>query len=275
MKSGCSPRQKELGIVPADGPQAVAPRSRRADWESLPPEARAVQPVHGGVRRLPSHTDHQVGRLVEFLRVLGELDNTLIMVISAQRRRAPGRAHPQELSSNAQEPLEESLERIDEIGGPEDLQPLPVGLDVGREPSAGGSGAAPGGRRQRSVRSRLLLASRVRPRVRTHAHIIGHAPGPLPIEPPKTSISVTWGMCRALSAPRTMLRGSTPPHAALRDRGCRHCTTTRWLAWVPAGWSRSPGGMGLVDLPGWNHPSRTWSGWEAHHVAVSPRPRGL
>jgi arylsulfatase A-like enzyme len=75
-------RQKELGIVPAD-----AELSRHdpdvPDWGSLPPEARRLysrfMEVFAGFL---SHTDHQVGRLVEFLRTLGELDNTLIMVIS-------------------------------------------------------------------------------------------------------------------------------------------------------------------------------------------------
>ena len=37
-----------------------------------------------------SHTDHQVGRLIEFLRQLGELDNTLVMVISDNGASAEG-----------------------------------------------------------------------------------------------------------------------------------------------------------------------------------------
>jgi arylsulfatase A-like enzyme len=37
-----------------------------------------------------SHADHQAGRLIEFLRQLGELDNTLIMVISDNGASAEG-----------------------------------------------------------------------------------------------------------------------------------------------------------------------------------------
>ena len=37
-----------------------------------------------------SHTDDQVGRLIEFLRQHGELDNTLIMVISDNGASAEG-----------------------------------------------------------------------------------------------------------------------------------------------------------------------------------------
>ena len=37
-----------------------------------------------------AHTDHQVGRLLEFLSNQGELDNTLIMVISDNGASAEG-----------------------------------------------------------------------------------------------------------------------------------------------------------------------------------------
>ena len=37
-----------------------------------------------------SHADHQVGRLVEFLRQQGELENTLVMVISDNGASAEG-----------------------------------------------------------------------------------------------------------------------------------------------------------------------------------------
>ena len=83
-------RQKELGIVPAD-----AELSRHdpdvPDWASLPPAARRLfsrmMEVFAGFL---SHTDHQVGRLIEFLRGLGQLDNTLIMVISDNGASAEG-----------------------------------------------------------------------------------------------------------------------------------------------------------------------------------------
>ena len=66
---------EELGIVPAD---AELPRHDPdvPDWASLPPAARRLfsrmMEVFAGFL---SHADHQVGRLIEFLRGLGELDN--------------------------------------------------------------------------------------------------------------------------------------------------------------------------------------------------------
>ena len=124
-------RQKELGIVPAD-----AELSRHdpdvPDWGSLPPEARRLysrfMEVFAGFL---SHTDHQVGRLVEFLRQQGDLDNTLIMVISDNGASAEGgptgTTNEAQFFNNAQEPLEESLKLIDEIGGPKHFNHYPWG----------------------------------------------------------------------------------------------------------------------------------------------------
>src|SRR6059058_4527654 len=124
-------RQKELGIVPAD---AELPRHDPdvPDWGSLPPEARRLysrfMEVFAGFL---SHADHQVGRLVEFLRGLGELDNTLIMVISDNGASAEGgptgTTNEAQFFNNAQEPLEDSLALIDEIGGPKRFNHYPWG----------------------------------------------------------------------------------------------------------------------------------------------------
>ena len=111
-------RQKELGIAPAD-----AKLSRHdpdvPDWASLPPAARRLysrmMEVFAGFL---SHTDHQVGRLIEYLRGLGQLDNTLVMVISDNGASAEGgptgTTNEGQFFNNAQEPLEESLKVIDE-----------------------------------------------------------------------------------------------------------------------------------------------------------------
>ncbi len=124
-------RQKELGIVPAD-----AELSRHdpdvPDWDSLPEPARRLysrmMEVFAGFL---THTDHQVGRLLEFLRETGELDNTLIMVISDNGASAEGgptgTTNEAQFFNNAQEPLEESLRVIDEIGGPKHFNHYPWG----------------------------------------------------------------------------------------------------------------------------------------------------
>jgi arylsulfatase A-like enzyme len=124
-------RQKELGIVPAD-----AELSRHdpdvPEWDSLPPESRKLfsrfMEVFAGFL---TFTDLQIGRLLAFLTEIGELDNTLIMVISDNGASAEGGAtgttNEAQFFNNAQESLEESLARIDEIGGPRTFNHYPWG----------------------------------------------------------------------------------------------------------------------------------------------------
>jgi arylsulfatase A-like enzyme len=124
-------RQKELGILPRD-----AELSRHdpdvPDWESLSPDARRLSArmmeVFAGFL---SHTDHHLGRLLDFLREQGELDNTIVMVISDNGASAEGgptgTTNEAQFFNNAPEPLEESLAVIDEIGGPNHFNHYPWG----------------------------------------------------------------------------------------------------------------------------------------------------
>jgi arylsulfatase A-like enzyme len=124
-------KQKELGVMPAD-----AELSRHdpdvPDWDSLPPEARRLaarmMEVFAGFL---SHTDHHIGRLLDFLKETGEFDNTLIMVVSdngASAEGGPGgTTNELQFFNNAPETLEESLAKIDELGGPATFNHYPWG----------------------------------------------------------------------------------------------------------------------------------------------------
>ena len=124
-------RQKELAIVPAD-----AELSRHdpdvPDWDALPAPARKLysrmMEVFAGFL---SHTDHHLGRLLDFLDGEGLLDNTLVMVISdngASSEGGPtGTTNEAQFFNNAPEPLEDSLKVIDEIGGPNHFNHYPWG----------------------------------------------------------------------------------------------------------------------------------------------------
>jgi arylsulfatase A-like enzyme len=115
-------RQKERGIVPPD-----AELSRHdpdvPKWDSLSPEAKTLyarmMEVFAGFL---THTDHHIGRLLDFLKTLGEFDNTLIMVISdngASSEGGPtGSVNENLFFNNVPESLEENLKKIDELGGP-------------------------------------------------------------------------------------------------------------------------------------------------------------
>jgi len=75
-------RQKELGVVPAEAELSRHdPDVKR--WDTCSPDerrlyARMMEVFAGFLEQ----THHHIGRLVDFVRSLGELDNTLFMVLS-------------------------------------------------------------------------------------------------------------------------------------------------------------------------------------------------
>ncbi|KPI31724.1 sulfatase [Actinobacteria bacterium OV320] len=124
-------RQKQLGVVPSDA--QLSPRDPDVPaWESLSAEARRLaarlMEVYAGFL---SHTDHHLGRLLAFLKETGEFDNTLIMLVSDNGASAEGgvtgTTNEMQFFNNAPETLEESLARIDELGGPTTFNHYPWG----------------------------------------------------------------------------------------------------------------------------------------------------
>jgi arylsulfatase len=115
-------RQKELGIIPPDAELSRhdpdVPR-----WDSLSAGERKLyarmMEVFAGFL---SHTDDQYGRLFDFLKKIGEWDNTLIMFISDNGASAEGgptgSVNENKFFNNIADSLEENLEKIDELGGP-------------------------------------------------------------------------------------------------------------------------------------------------------------
>jgi arylsulfatase A-like enzyme len=124
-------RQQQLGIVPA-GTELSRHDPDVAEWGTLPADARRLyarmMEVFAGFL---SHTDYHIGRLVEFLRSIGELDNTIIMVISDNGASAEGgptgTTNEAQFFNNAPEPMEDSLAAIDELGGPRHFNHYPWG----------------------------------------------------------------------------------------------------------------------------------------------------
>lgn len=75
-------KQKRLGIVPASA--QLSPRNPGVPaWETLSPQARQgasrLQEAYAGFME---HTDTQIGRFVDYLAFIGELDNTIIVLLS-------------------------------------------------------------------------------------------------------------------------------------------------------------------------------------------------
>lgn len=124
-------RQKDLGVVPND-----AELSRHdpdvQDWNKLSPDERKLyarmMEVFAGFL---THTDHHLGRLFEFLKRLGEWDNTLVMLISDNGASAEGgpsgSVNENKFFNNIEDSLKENLEKIDQLGGPMTFNHYPWG----------------------------------------------------------------------------------------------------------------------------------------------------
>ena len=124
-------RQKELGVIPAD---TVLSRHDPdvQDWQGLPAEekrlyARMMEVFAGFLE----HTDHYIGELIEFLKQIGEYENTLIMLISDNGASAEGgptgSVNEGKFFNNVPENLAQNLAAIEEIGGPKVFNHYPWG----------------------------------------------------------------------------------------------------------------------------------------------------
>ena len=124
-------RQKEIGLLAADA--ELSPRDPDVpEWDSLSDDERRLysrmMEVYAG---FVSHADHHFGRILDTLERIGELDNTLIMVISDNGASAEGGvsgSFNEMLFFNAvPESFDENLAQIDELGGTKSYNHYPWG----------------------------------------------------------------------------------------------------------------------------------------------------
>ena len=125
-------RQKQLGVVPPDT-QLTARSNELPAWDSLSADqkrlyARMAEVYAGAL----AHADHNIGRVIDAIRDLGELDNTLIIYIMGDNG-CSGEGTVQgttnELAVNANgvvEDLPYLLSMIDKLGGPETYNHMPA-----------------------------------------------------------------------------------------------------------------------------------------------------
>jgi arylsulfatase len=115
-------RQLASGIVPPG--TRLSPRpSWVQDWAALPEgERRAYARMMEVYAGFLSHTDHHVGRLVDFLAATGELDKTLFMLLSDNGASAEGGAHgtfnENFIFNGLPHDVEKTIALLDELGGP-------------------------------------------------------------------------------------------------------------------------------------------------------------
>ena len=116
-------RQKKLGILPESARLTPRPDDLPA-WNSLPEERqRLAARLMEAYAAALSYADHQVGRVIDALDKMGELDNTLVIFIQGDNGGSAeggmnGLLFEQSYLNGFDESLSYALERIDDIGGP-------------------------------------------------------------------------------------------------------------------------------------------------------------
>lgn len=128
-------RQKAMGIIPPDTKLTPRPEDIKA-WDSLPEDhktlfRRQVEVFAGYV----AHTDHHVGRLVEAIDAIAELDNTLIFYIAGDNGTSAeggpnGMYNEMTYFNGVQEKVEDLLPLIDRWGSPDTFPHMASGWAV-------------------------------------------------------------------------------------------------------------------------------------------------
>ena len=124
-------RQKEMGVIPAD--TALAPRNPGVrPWEELSPNEKAFAArLQEAFAAMLEHTDHQIGRLISFLKEIGRWDNTLFILLSdngaSQEGGPKGVFDEMKWFNGIPENVDAAVARLDDIGGPESHCNIPWG----------------------------------------------------------------------------------------------------------------------------------------------------
>lgn len=124
-------RQLELGVIP-EGTQ-LAPRNPGVEpWDELPDNQKTVGArLQEAFAAFLDHTDDQIGRLVDSLRDMGELDNTVFVVLAdngASQEGGPfGVMHEMKFFNGIFEDGDAMIDQLDDIGGPHSHTNYPWG----------------------------------------------------------------------------------------------------------------------------------------------------
>ena len=124
-------RQLELGVIP-EGTE-LAPRNPGVEpWDELGEnQQRLACRLQEAYAAFLDHTDDEIGRFIDSLEAMGELDNTLVILLSdngASQEGGPfGVLHEMKFFNFMIETPDEAIDRLDEIGGPSSHSNYPWG----------------------------------------------------------------------------------------------------------------------------------------------------
>lgn len=128
-------RQKAMGVIPAGTQLAPKPEEIK-DWDSLPSDNRRLFVRQAEVfAGFMEQTDHEVGRLVQALKDIDELDNTLFIYIAGDNGTSAeggfvGMYNEMTYFNGVTEKVEDLIPRIDEWGGPNTFPHMAAGWAV-------------------------------------------------------------------------------------------------------------------------------------------------
>jgi len=124
-------RQRDMGVIPRD--TRLAPRNPGVrPWVELSENERlfAARLQEAFAAQL-DHTDAQIGRLAAFLEEVGQLDNTLLVVMSdngaSQEGGPTGVFDEMRWFNGMREDIDAAVLRLEDIGGPESHSNIPWG----------------------------------------------------------------------------------------------------------------------------------------------------
>ena len=124
-------RQKAMGIIPSNSELTKRPDSLPA-WDSLPEDERKVYARMMEVfAAFTAHTDHEVGRLIDSLEEMGELDNTLVFYMAGDNGSSAegglnGLLNEMTFFNAIPEPLDSKLAAIDTLGSDKHYNHFPA-----------------------------------------------------------------------------------------------------------------------------------------------------
>lgn len=125
-------RQKKLGVVPANTKLTPRPKEIPA-WDALSADQKKVYARMMEVYAAAlAHSDHHIGRVVDAIDQMGELDNTLVIYIQGDNGASAegslqGTTNELAAMGGIPEDLPYIQSMIDKLGGPETYNHYPVG----------------------------------------------------------------------------------------------------------------------------------------------------
>lgn len=134
MRDEILERQKSMGIIPAETQLSPRPDGMPS-WDALSPNTKAVYARSmEALAAQMTYTDQQFGRILAYLEETGELDNTVVVVVSDNGASAEGALHgtfSEHMFFNGRQASVEENEKYLDVWGTKDTYPhVPMGWAV-------------------------------------------------------------------------------------------------------------------------------------------------